>query len=98
MTPSPKTGVRLLLTSTSTTCLGRDGSTAWDKGAGGWYSFTVQSFAESKRVRDFTKEFLAKFGIPRGVKQRALKNLEDAGLIRVSQVTGHSSRITLMKI
>ena len=44
------------------------------------------------------KNFLAKFGIPRGVKQRALKNLEDAGLIRVSQVTGHSSRIILMKI
>ena len=44
------------------------------------------------------KNFLARFGISRGAKQRALKNLEDAGLIRVSQVTGHSSRITLMKI
>ena len=44
------------------------------------------------------KNFLAKFGISRSVKQRALKNLEDAGLIRVSQVTDHSSRITLMKI
>ena len=44
------------------------------------------------------KNFLANFGISKGVKQRALKNLEDAGLIRVSRVTGHSSRITLLKI
>ena len=44
------------------------------------------------------KNFLAKFGISRGIKQRALKNLEDAGLIRVSRVSGHSSRITLLKI
>ena len=44
------------------------------------------------------KNFLAKFGISRGVKQRALKKLEDAGLIRVSRMGGHSSRITLLKI
>ena len=44
------------------------------------------------------KNFLAKFGIAKGVKQRALKSLEDAVLIRVSRVTSHSSRITLLKI
>ena len=44
------------------------------------------------------KNFLAKFGISRGVKQRALKKLEDAGLVRVSRVAGHSSRITILKI
>ncbi len=44
------------------------------------------------------KNFLAKFGVSRGVKQRALKKLEGAGLVRVSRVTGHSSRITLLKI
>ncbi len=44
------------------------------------------------------KNFLAKFGISKGVKQRALKKLEDAGLIRVSQVAGQSSRITLLRI
>jgi len=44
------------------------------------------------------KNFLAKFGISRGVKQRALKKLEDAGLIRVSQVTGNSSKITLLRV
>ena len=44
------------------------------------------------------KNFLARFGISRGAKQRALKNLENAGLIRVSQVTGHSSKIAPLKI
>ena len=44
------------------------------------------------------KNFLAKFGISRGVKQRALKKLEDAELVRVSRVAGHSSRITILKI
>ena len=44
------------------------------------------------------KNFLVKFGISRGAKQRALKNLEDAGLVRVSQVAGSSSRITLLRI
>jgi len=44
------------------------------------------------------KNFLAKFGISRGVKQRALKKLEDAELVRVSRVVGHSSRITILKI
>ena len=43
------------------------------------------------------KNFLAKFGIPRGVKQRALKKLEEAGLIRVEQETGRSPLITVLK-
>ena len=44
------------------------------------------------------KNFSARFGISKGVKQRALKKLEDAGLVRVSRVVGHSSRITILKI
>ena len=43
------------------------------------------------------KEFLAKFWISRGVKQRALKKLEEAGLIRVEQETGRSPLITVLK-
>ena len=53
----------------------------------------------SKKVSEtLPKNFLARFGISRGVKQRALKKLEDAGLVRVSQVTSQSSRITLLRI
>ena len=44
------------------------------------------------------KNFLVKFGISRGVKQRALKKLEDAGLIRVDQVAGQSSKFTLLRV
>ena len=44
------------------------------------------------------KEFLAKFWISRGVKQRALKKLEEAGLIRLEQETGRSPLITLLKV
>ena len=44
------------------------------------------------------KNFLARFGISRGVKQRVLKKLEDASLVRVDQVAGHSSKITLLKV
>ena len=43
------------------------------------------------------KEFLSKFGISRGTKQRALKSLEKAGLIRVEQETGRSPLITVLK-
>ena len=43
------------------------------------------------------KNFLAKFGISKGVKQRALKKLEDAGLIEVIQMNGHSPKITLLR-
>ena len=42
------------------------------------------------------KNFLAKFGISRGVKQRALKTLENAGLVRVAKVVGQSTKITLL--
>ena len=44
------------------------------------------------------KNFLARFWISRGVKQRALKKLEDAGLIRVDQVAGQSSKFTLLRV
>ena len=43
------------------------------------------------------KDFLAKFWISRGVKQRALKKLEEAGLIRLEQETGRSPLITVLK-
>ena len=36
------------------------------------------------------KDFLAKFWISRGVKRRALKRLEEAGLVGVIQEQGHS--------
>ena len=42
------------------------------------------------------KNFLAKFWISRGVKQRALKTLENAGLVRVAKVVGQSTKITLL--
>ena len=44
------------------------------------------------------KELLDKFHISRGVKQRALKSLEEAGLISVFQETGRSPLITLRKV
>ena len=44
------------------------------------------------------KELLNKFQISRGVKQRVLKSLEEAGLISISQETGHSPLITLLKV
>jgi hypothetical protein len=42
--------------------------------------------------------FLTKFGISRGAKQRALKKLEDANLIRMAQVNGHSPLIKLLRV
>ena len=44
------------------------------------------------------KELLDKFRIARGVKQRALKSLEEAGLVSIVQETGHSPLITLRKV
>ena len=44
------------------------------------------------------KELLDKFNISRGVKQRALKSLEEAGLISVFQETGRSPVVTLRKV
>ena len=44
------------------------------------------------------KEFLAKFWISRGIKQRALKTLEEAGLVSVFQEQGHSPLITVLKV
>ena len=44
------------------------------------------------------KELLDKFHISRGVKQRALKSLEEAGLVSIVQETGRSPLITLRKV
>ena len=44
------------------------------------------------------QDFLSRFGISRGVKQRALKKLEEAGLVSIVQETGHSPLITLRKV
>ena len=44
------------------------------------------------------KELLDKFHISRGVKQRALKSLEEAGLVSIVQETGHSPVVTLRKV
>ena len=44
------------------------------------------------------KELLDKFHISRGVKQRALRSLEEAGLVSIVQETGHSPLITLRRV
>ena len=44
------------------------------------------------------KDFLAKFWISRGIKQRALKTLEEAGLVSVVQEQGCSPVITVLKV
>ena len=44
------------------------------------------------------KELLDKFHISRGVKQRALKRLEEAGLVSIVQETGCSPVVTLRKV
>ena len=44
------------------------------------------------------KDLLDKFQISRVVKQRALKSLEEAGLVSIVQETGHSPLITLRKV
>ena len=44
------------------------------------------------------KELLDKFHISRGVKQRALKSLEEAGLVSIVQETGCSPVVTLRKV
>ena len=44
------------------------------------------------------EELLDKFHITRGVKQRALKSLEEAGLVSIARETGHSPLITLRKV
>ena len=44
------------------------------------------------------KELLNKFRISRGVKQRALQSLKEAGLISVFQETGRSPVVTLRKV
>ena len=43
------------------------------------------------------KEFLSKFGISRGTKQRALKKLEEAGLVNVTQKSGRTPVIAVLK-
>ena len=44
------------------------------------------------------KELLDKFQISRGVKQRALRSLEAAGLVSIVQETGRSPVVTLRKV
>ena len=44
------------------------------------------------------KELLDKFRISRGVKQRALKSLEEAGLVSIIKETGQSPVVTLRKL
>ena len=44
------------------------------------------------------KELLDKFQISRGVKQRALRSLEQAGLVSIAQETGRSPVVTLRKV
>ena len=44
------------------------------------------------------KELLDKFRISRGVKQRALKSMEEAGLVSIVQEIGRSPLITLHKV
>ena len=44
------------------------------------------------------KDFLTKFWISRGIKQRALKTLEEAGLVSVVQEQGCSPVITVLKV
>ena len=44
------------------------------------------------------KELQDKFHISRGVKQRALRSLEEAGLVSIVQKTGHSPVVTLRKV
>ena len=44
------------------------------------------------------KELLDKFQISRGVKQRALKSLEEAGLVSIFKETGCSPVVTLRKV
>ena len=43
------------------------------------------------------KEFLSKFGVSRGTKQRALKKLEEAGLVNVTQKSGRTPVIAVLK-
>ena len=57
----------------------------------------LRALLGQKATVTLPQDFLSRFGISRGVKQRALKNLEKAGLIRVEQETGHSPLITLHK-
>ena len=44
------------------------------------------------------KDFLAKFWISRGVKRRALKRLEEAGLVGVVHEQGQSPVIKVLKV
>ena len=44
------------------------------------------------------KELLDKFRISRGVKQRALRSLEEAGLVSIVSETGRSPVVTLRKV
>jgi hypothetical protein len=57
-----------------------------------------RSVWSSRESVTLPKELLDKFHISRGVKQWALKSLEEAGLISVFRETGRSPLITLRKV
>ena len=50
-----------------------------------------------KAVVTLPQDFLSRFGISRGVKQRALKSLEKAGLVNVTQEQGCTPVIAVLK-
>ena len=43
------------------------------------------------------QDFLSRFGISRGTKQRALKKLEESGLVNVTQESGRTPVIAVLK-
>ena len=43
------------------------------------------------------QDFLSRFGVSRGTKQRALKKLEEAGLVNVTQKSGRTPVIAVLK-
>ena len=57
-----------------------------------------RSVWSSKESVTLPKELLDKFHISLGVKQRALRSLEEAGLVSIAQETGHSPVVTLHKV
>ena len=78
--------------------MGRKGCSAWFTGTNGGMLLHFRAVLCGKDSVTLPKELLDKFHISRGVKQRALKSLEEAGLVSIVQETGHSPLITLRKV
>ena len=57
-----------------------------------------RSFWSGRDSVTLPKELLDKFRISRGVQQRALRSLEEAGLVSIVQETRRSPLITLRKV